>query len=179
MAREWAQHIQKKRWFRHPWSRGKTYLHQSAYITALVVAYGRVFASGRSAYNFPKRLIRYDKVELELHNRLLELRHKVHAHSDLEKWTVRPWHADGFRTTIVGQPTHRIDEPDIELFLTMTEKLLVRISARMQEIVGRYISGPEGTPAEQLERVLEVIGQLGPGENLTLAFEPDGRIGKT
>lgn len=34
----WAEHLLAKKWFRMPWSRGKIYTHQSAYVTAIVVA---------------------------------------------------------------------------------------------------------------------------------------------
>ncbi len=39
----WVKHVMKKKWYRGPWSRGQTYSHQSAYITSIVMAYGRVF----------------------------------------------------------------------------------------------------------------------------------------
>ncbi|WEQ54782.1 hypothetical protein LV564_11460 [Komagataeibacter nataicola] len=138
-ARDAAEHLLKKKWYnRMPWSRGKVYFHQSAYVTTLVVSYGRVFEVGKRGYNFPNKLLRYEADEKVLHTKLLSLRNKVHAHSDLDRWSVRPWHADGFSTEIVGQPFHVIEEADIRLFLAMTSKLLTRISVRHEEIVAPY-----------------------------------------
>ena len=177
VARRWAEHIQKKNWFRQPWSRGTIYLHQSAYVTALVVAYGRVFEVGRGGFDFPKRLIPYDAAERDLHKRLLELRNKVHAHSDLDKWNVRPWHAHGFSTAIVGKPKHLIEETDIALFLAMTEKLLVNIAARKEEILRAYIvehdRGPTSNP---LDRASDAMGELEVGESLMIRFNEDGSM---
>lgn len=177
VARRWAEHIQKKRWFRQPWSGGKIYLHQSAYVTALVVAYGRVFAVGRGGFDFPKRLIPYDAAERDLHERLIELRNKVHAHSDLDKWNVRPWHAAGFSTAIVGQPKHMIEEADIALFLVMTEKLLEKIASRKEEILQAYIAGHDrGPTSDPLDRASEAMGELGVGESLMIRFKEDGSM---
>lgn len=176
LARQWAEHIQKKRYFRKPWTRGKVYLRQSAYVTALVVAYGRVFASGRGGYQFPKRLMPYGEAERNLHDRLLDLRHKVHAHSDLDKWNVRPWSVDGFSTAIVGQPTHLIGEPDLALFLSMTEKLLAAIAKRKDEILAPYVVDKPVNPSAAVDFALAAANTLGPGEKLVIGFNPDGSI---
>lgn len=169
VARQWAQHLQKKKWYRRPWSWGKIYLHQSAYVTAIVVAYGRVFSVGRGGFNFPKRLVPYDAVEWDLHHRLLDMRDKVHAHSDLEKWRVEPWHVSGFSTTIVGQPQNVIEETDIELFLNMTEKLLARIADRREQILRAYKPISERGPEEDpIDKLIEAVGRLEVGEKLNI-----------
>ena len=150
-----------------PWSRGKIYFHQSAYVTTLVVSYGRVFEVGKRGYNFPRKLLKYEAAEKALHAKLLTLRNKVHAHSDLDQWSVRPWHADGFNTEIVGQPFHVIEEADIQLFLAMTSKLLTRINARREEIVAPYRAATQLSSDRidfvQLEAALE---QLQVGESV-------------
>jgi hypothetical protein len=172
LARQWAEHLQKKKWYRRPWSRGKIYLHQSAYVTAIVVAYGRVFAPGRGQFNFPERLIPYDVAEWDLHKRLLELRHSVHAHSDLDKWRVEPWEVGGFRTTIVGQPIHLIEKADVELFLVMTKKLLDGIADRQEQILG-VCGAPvaEGSLDERLIRLTEAMERLEVGETMVIPFD--------
>jgi hypothetical protein len=176
LARQWAEHIQKKRYFLKPWARGKVYLRQSAYVTALVVAYGRVFASGRGGYKFPKRLMPYRDAEWNLHQRLLDLRHKVHAHSDLDKWNVRPWTVDGFSTAIVGQPTHLIEEADLALFVSMTEKLLEAIAKRKDEILAPYIVGKPPHPSKAVDLAMGAITALAPGDKLIIGFNPDGSV---
>src|SRR4051812_29782677 len=77
-ARTWAEYLLKKKWYRKPWSGGATYGHQSAYITAIVVAYGRVFAPGRNGQKFPSKLIDYGAEDWALHERLLEMRNAVY-----------------------------------------------------------------------------------------------------
>jgi len=173
MAREWAEHIQKRKLFRNPWSRGKVYLRQAAYVTALVVAYGRVFAVGRGGFKLPKRLIPYETEEWDLHRRLLELRNKVHAHSDLDKWKVKPWSLEGFSTVIVGKPTHLIDEADITLFLSMTERLLLKIFERSDEILAPYLTARSSTPKDPVEIAMEATRQLEVGEMLTIRIAPE------
>jgi len=167
-ARDAAEHLLKKKWYdRMPWSRGKVYFHQSAYVTTLVVSYGRVFEVGKRGYNFPKKLLQYEAAEKALHAKLLNLRNKVHAHSDLDQWSVRPWHADGFSTEIVGQPFRVIEEPDIRLFLAMTSKLLAGINAKREKIVAPYLAATrlssDRIDVAQLEAALE---QLQVGESL-------------
>jgi hypothetical protein len=142
-ARAYAFEIMKKNWFRMPWSRGKGYFHQGAYVTALVVSYGRPFATGRGGYRFPSKLIPYSQQELELHQRLLKQRSKIYAHSDLDHWNIRPFKEDEnyFETIIVGQPFHVLEREDVELFLRMTSKLVDSIHGRYSQILKQYGSG--------------------------------------
>ena len=137
-ARDCAKHILKKGWFREPWSRGTIYFQQSVYVTSLAVSYSRPFAIGRNGHAFPNRLIPYTSEEGAFHNHLLDLRNKVHAHSDLDRWEVRPWQSGSFETEMVGQPWLIIKQPKIELFLGMTDRLQTSISQRMKEIIEGY-----------------------------------------
>lgn len=175
VARTWAKHLVKKKWFRKPWSRGATYSHQSAYVTAIVVAYGRVFASGRGGVNFPKRLIDYDAAEWALHGRLLEMRHKVYAHSDLDKWSVRPWKHEDFETVLLGQPIHFIEESELAMLIGMTERLQTAIGCRYAEIIARYrVANPSLSTKSRIDQVMEAIQNLEVGENLAIRIqEPD------
>ena len=168
-ASGWATHLLKKKWFRKPWSRGATYSHQSAYITAIVAAYGRVFASGRGGFGFPMRLIDYDGAEWALHKRLLEMRHKIYAHSDLEKWTVKPWQHDDFETVILGQPIHLIEQEDLERFVQMTDRLRTAIGGRYHDVLASYRRG-EGAPSvtSQIDLAMQAIGHLEVGESLAI-----------
>jgi hypothetical protein len=42
--------------------------------------------------------------EDKLHKTMADLRNKVYAHSDREKYSVRPWRSGKFSTDIVGTP---------------------------------------------------------------------------
>jgi hypothetical protein len=101
-AHQCASHIRKKGWYRGPWSRGTIYFQQSAYLTAMIVSYARPFSPGRSGYVFPERLIPYGPEDMALHDDLLDRRNKVHAHSDLDKWDVRPWRSGDFERPSLG-----------------------------------------------------------------------------
>jgi hypothetical protein len=166
MARHCAEHIEKKQLYRPPYARGKIYLNQGTYVTALVVAYGRVFAGGRGGYGFPKRLMPYDADELALHERLLLLRNKIYAHSDLDIWQAEPWRVDGMRAAKISQPIYAIDEPDIARFLGMTEKLLARIKARESEILEPYEAAiphePGSRSSDEFKTFLEHLEPLKP-----------------
>jgi len=140
-ARAYAELIVKKNWFKMPWSRGKQYFHQSAYVTALIVSYARPFAQGRNGYTFPRRLVPYDDTEWTIHERLLEQRNKIYAHSDLEKWNIRPWKSGNFDTVIIGQPAHYISREDIDVFIPMTSNIMSAIALRYSEILQEYGSG--------------------------------------
>lgn len=168
-ASAWAAHLLKKKWFRKPWSRGATYSHQSAYITSIVVAYGRVFANGRGGFGFPVRIVDYDATELDLHKRLLDMRHKVYAHSDLERWTVRPWQHEDFDTVILGQPIHLIEQEDLERFVTMTARLLTAIGQRYEDILAPYKASAEScSMTSKIDLAMQAIGQLEVGESLAI-----------
>lgn len=145
LARRCAEHIKAKGWYRRPWSRGSIYFQQSAFVTSLVVSYSRPFSPGRGGLAFPKRLIPYNPNQWALHDQLIGQRNEVYAHSDLERWTVRPWRSADFETTIVGQPILVLEPPQIEAFLEMTEPLMNAIRSRMDEIHGshRNEGGPE------------------------------------
>lgn len=137
-ARQCASHIRKKGWFRSPWSRGTIYFQQSAYVTALIVSYARPFSIGRSGLHFPKRLIPYNEGQMELHRNFLDRRNKVYAHSDSDKWDIRPWRSADFETTIVGQPWLIVGKEEIDLFLEMTTGLLAAIANREKQILSAY-----------------------------------------
>ena len=133
-ARQCAEHIRQKGWNRRPWSRGSGYFQQSAFVTSLVVSYGRPFASSRGQPNFPQRLLPYDAFQRALHDLLMQQRNQIYAHSDLEHWTVRPWRSEDIETTIVGQPILALEPDQITGFLTMTESLIDRIRERMSAL---------------------------------------------
>lgn len=133
-----ARHIGKKEWFRFPWSRGKIYFHQSAYITSLVVAYARPFTASRSKPIFRLRDLGYSDTERALHEKLLDLRNQIYAHSDVGRWSVRPWKFDDFSTSIVNQPVLRLDPDEIATVFDMTEKASRAMAIERIQIIARY-----------------------------------------
>lgn len=133
-ARSCAFFILKKGWHSKPWERrGTIYFQQSVYISALITAYGRVFTRSVGWPNFPSKLLAiYSDEEKNLHKSLLALRHEVHAHSDSSSYSIRPWRSGDLSTDIVGAPILMMAAGDLELFLSMTDKLTAAINDRLQ-----------------------------------------------
>ncbi|RYF39646.1 MAG: hypothetical protein EOO38_22990 [Cytophagaceae bacterium] len=138
LAQQYAEHINKKGWYRQPWSKGAIYFQQSAYVTSMVVSYGRPFATGRNGVSFPGRLLGYTGADKALHEKMLTLRHEIYAHSDPGHWTTIPWRSEGFETVIFKKPPLLIEQVEVIQFIAMTGPLLTRINARIHEIMARY-----------------------------------------
>lgn len=136
IARNCANFIQKKAW--HSFAiarRGSIPIQQISFTTTMIVAYARPFSPGRSKSNFPQRLLQYQPEERALHQRLLRLRNEEYAHSDMSSYKVTP--LKGAITCISSIRrvwVSAFSSKEIALFLTMTDALLNRISARMEEI---------------------------------------------
>lgn len=174
-ARFWAEHLLAKKWFRMPWSRGKIYRHQSAYVTAIVVAYARVFAPGRGGYPFPQRLVKFDDDERQLHERLLGMRHKIYAHSDLDKWSVKPWKQGEFETTVINEPIHVIEAGDLKRLVGMIGGLHQTIGARYRAILVPYREGGAVDLGRQstLDAITRALDELDVGEMIAIRVAPD------
>lgn len=128
--------ITKKKWHYSPWEKRDTvYLQQAAFTSALVVSYARVFIKSRGWKNLSVDLGHFDGQELACHDRIMQLRHSVFAHTDSEHYSVRPWRVGDFKADIVGAPILRITEKDAVLLDNMTNKLFVAMQARMKVIL--------------------------------------------
>lgn len=68
-----------------------------------------------------------------MHSRLLRLRDKVHAHMDADSYDIRPLDNDYIKS-IDNLPYTHFSVEEINRFLSMTDGLCDRISARMEEI---------------------------------------------
>lgn len=163
----WARHILTKKWCRGRCSSGQTYSRQSTYVPSIVMAYGRVFASGRNGRKFPERLIEYDNDDRALHQRLLEMRNAVYAHSSLDRFTAKPWKVDDFETTVIGEPINKIEEPDLQRLVAMAERLQAAASERYSAIIAPYPEASRATDpdASALDPAMEAIVQLDVGAN--------------
>src|SRR5664280_3312425 len=73
----------EKGWHYQAWERpGRIYKQQSAFTSALVIAYGRPFTTSKGWPQFPAELKDFDLEESALHEHMMELRHTIYAHSD-------------------------------------------------------------------------------------------------
>jgi hypothetical protein len=128
--------LMKKGWHYLPWDkRGSIYEQQSAFTSALVVAYARPFNTSYGWPKFPVELIPFDEDEQVLHELIISLRNSVFAHSDSKSYSVRPWRAKGFATDIIGRPALRITAEQGRSLSIMIQKLQKSIQTRLMELV--------------------------------------------
>jgi len=128
-----ARYLLKKGWHDPPYfRRGSIYIQQIAFTTTMIVAYCRPFVVGKGNIKFPKRLLQFTMAQQELHNRLVVLRNKEHAHTDGSTYVVTPF--KGAISSIQTLRATYFDPDEITLFLEMTSGLNDRIKMRMEEI---------------------------------------------
>ncbi len=136
-----AQHgsfIQKRGWKAKPWGRGSTYLQQSAFVTAMIISYGRAFGGSNKLSEFPKKLLdTYSSEEMKLHKSIITLRNKVYAHSDSESYSVRPWKSN-FHSDIESFPIFEFDLTDTTVLIDMARIMMKAIRSEMQQIKSKY-----------------------------------------
>lgn len=135
-ARSYAQHLIKKGWHSAPYERrGTVYMQQSAFTTALVVSYCRPFTRGKGWPQFPERFVRYTVNEARLHRRILDLRHQVYAHSDSERYSIRPMKlgADVF-SDIVGAPFLMLKKEECELVVCMIDGICRLLQPELESL---------------------------------------------
>jgi hypothetical protein len=125
----------KKGWHHQPWERrGTIYQQQLVFTSALVIAYARPFTRANGWPRFPAELMAFNEKEKVLHEKMLELRHSVFAHSDSKHYKVTPWRAQEFSTDILSAPWPRITKEDAVLLQRMIAKLQTAIQRRCEEM---------------------------------------------
>ena len=135
----YARYLLKKGWHFVPWEtrrRWATYMQQSAYTTALVVAYSRPFVESRGWPKFPKRLMRHSQNQKILHKKILDLRHQVYAHSDIGSRQIRPFKINGYPSAIEFLPAMRLTKEQIEELLNMISITNSTIHERLGQLIG-------------------------------------------
>lgn len=134
-ARECAVYLLKNGWHYKPWEkRGGIYFRQSAFTTALIVAYARPFTQSRGWPKISKGLIAFARDERELHERMLLLRNQVYAHSDSAQYSIRPWSGGGLETDIVGAPFRSLEAKEVSALVDMIDKLLKALGRQLLEL---------------------------------------------
>lgn len=130
-----ADHLRQQGWHAEPWEGSwQDYLHQGAYMTAMVVAYARPFTGSRGWPKFPARLLRLDAEQKLLHERLLQLRNELYAHSDVAARRARPIMFKGKPNAIEALPPMRMSATELlavrKLILTISQG----VNARLEEL---------------------------------------------
>ena len=141
MAKQYAEHLLKKGWHSAPYERrGTIYMQQSAFTTALVVSYARPFTNSKGWPRFPTEFIVYTEQENQLHEKLLEFRHQVYAHSDSEKYSIHPYKIeDNVFTDIVGEPFRKLTSDDCNLLVSMIKGIQNFLLPRLAELRGGLV----------------------------------------
>ncbi len=130
-----ADHLITQGWHFETWETNwRTYLHQSAYVTAMVVAYSRPFTESRGWPKFPTRLLQLDPDKKKLHKRLLDLRNQVYAHTDVAARKIRPIVFKGKPTAIEVLPPMRFTNEEISAIRQLIVTISHAIQAKLQEL---------------------------------------------
>jgi hypothetical protein len=120
-----VRYLLKKKWHYGPWERRMSiYEQQTAFVTALIVAYARPFTRSKGWPNFPKRLVPYDTEQWLIHEKVLALRDEIFAHSDSQHFKFDPFQAHNFRTTIERVPFVVLSAENTEIIGGMIEAVL-------------------------------------------------------
>jgi hypothetical protein len=127
LAKDFAQHLIKKKWHKSEWTvRPTTRIHQTAYTTAFVVTYCRPFTRGEGWKILNIDTVGLTAEERSLHKDLLDLRHKVHAHTDHEKHDRELWTSkeSGKPFYIISRPPMHLDRDQLERSVLLIDKLI-------------------------------------------------------
>lgn len=130
-----CDHLLHKGWTREPWEgTWQTYLHQSAYVTAMVVAYCRPFTVSKGWPKFPTRLVRLNPEEKALHDRLLDLRNEVYAHTDVASRAVRPITLNSRPTAVEVLPPMRFSVEELTAIRRIIRSTSLNIQAKLEDL---------------------------------------------
>ncbi len=133
----YADYLLERKWFYEPWDvESNIYLHQSAYVTSMVVAYSRPFIKTRGWPNFPTRILKaLNKQQKELHDRILDQRTLIYAHSDIGSRNIRPLLYDGEPNATESCISMRFDEDDLILFRTLTTEIGIEMEKERKKLI--------------------------------------------
>lgn len=135
-ARFYVNFLLKKGWHFDPFDRKirySTYLQQAAFTTAFVISYCKPFAKSKGRPIFAIKSAKLEEHERSLHDKLLELRNTVYAHSDVELRNIRPIVIRDFPTALETLPSLKLREEECHLCLSLIAKVSTAIKARLTD----------------------------------------------
>ena len=132
IAKDWTHSVLTKR------RRYSTYLHQSAYTTAFVVAYSRPFTETRRWPTISLRLLALSVSEQALHRRLLDLRNTVYAHSDVGARNLRKFTMFGEPFAIQRVPSMHLELTELHAARAMLAKSQAAIQSRIASLAAGF-----------------------------------------
>ncbi|MEN3165644.1 hypothetical protein WI697_26650 [Tistrella mobilis] len=138
-AMSFGAFILKKGWKAKPWSRGSTYLQQSAFVTSMIVSYGRAFSEGRGrGYLTEEMRESFDSDEVTLHQRLIKDRNKLYAHSDLIHYPLTV-SASSYHSDILTFPMREVPPAEILKLQDMCRKVIAACRDEQARIKAKYL----------------------------------------
>lgn len=136
---EFGEFILKMGWKAKPWSRGTTYLQQSAFVTSMVVSYGRAFSKSNGWGKLPKFFIQsFTSEEASLHADMLDKRNQVYAHSDSVHYPISPWDSD-HHTDIITLVVFEVPPEEIAMLKEMCLKVIQNCREEKVKIRAKYL----------------------------------------
>jgi len=133
-----ADHIASKGMHLEPWEGNwRTYMHQCAYMTAMVMAYARPFTESRGWPKFPQRLLDLSPEQRSLHKRMLSLRNEVYAHANIEGKYVQPINFEGKPTAVISLPPMRLSAEEVWALREIIRTVSTQIQRRLGELLPR------------------------------------------
>lgn len=138
-AQAYGAFILKKGWKAKPWSRGSTYLQQSAFVTSMIVSYGRAFTKSLGGGFIPDSVrADFTTAEAELHEKIMAERHQLYAHSDAARFPVQPWHSD-LHSDIVMFQVRELSPEEITMLQEMCDKVAIACRIEQGKIKASYV----------------------------------------
>jgi hypothetical protein len=144
-AKQYACHLLKKGWHSAPYERrGSIYMQQSAFTTSLVVSYARPFSNSYGWPQFPEEFWQYSPQQNQLHQKLIELRDQVFAHSDKAQYKVLPFrmNADSV-SAIEGVPFHRLSQDECKQLVEMIDGIRTLLIPKVKRLRDELADGHE------------------------------------
>jgi hypothetical protein len=141
--------ILANKWHAMPWDvHPDNHVYQQSFTTTLVVSYGRIFTESRNWSPIPLEIVSkiYSAEEIDLHNRLIDLRHTVYAHTDASKHSIKPWISGAFSSAVVQTQAMKLSVDEATLFTSMGNKLAAELFSRMTKIVPPPSAGAPTSP---------------------------------
>lgn len=146
-AKEYAEHILKRKWHQNLSETPVQSLEHRAFNTSLIVSYARPFHNNKTLKGAPGSSLRkqvvgvLNEAEVELHDRILRLRDTVIAHSDGR--ALRVFSSADFGLTFM-RVVENLSESEVRLLNRMTKKWIDYLGIERLKLKRRLAQAVQG-----------------------------------
>jgi hypothetical protein len=147
-AKQFAGHILKRKWQNDPKETPVKRLEHQAFNTSLIVSYARPFHVNKNYGDGPNSSLRkqaakvLDETEIKLHDRILELRDTVFAHSDASAHLFGE--AEYSSTFMPMRVVENLSESEVRLLKRMIKKWIDYLEVERSELKRRIAEAVRG-----------------------------------